>query len=285
VDRSIRARYDLILRVTIIRIVEILLAFAFLASANSSAQNIVLGALEDRPGYYAGDPNFRAVRAVFQKNGQDWQAFPSDRPDQDCLKKITSDYPAEATWTIAFDGKNLGQIKSHAPRDFKWYASVGQQEITGSGPVPTIGERSLDYAGWLDAPIYRPLVANSQPYFKDPESWKPVQLSGDMIILLRDQFRKKFPRVTNCENPDENVSKPWSYHDHDVKILKSYTSRNRWSIARLRLEEPHVYWRFANGVGRGETAPKLSECAESAHPQTAGHNYFSGRFPQANTRE
>lgn len=237
VDRSIRTAYGFIMRLTIIRVVEILLGFACCASVNSFGQNIVLGVLEDHQGWYAGEPNFRAVRVVFKKNGPDWQPFPSGCPEQDCLKKIASDYPAEVAWTIGFDGNTLGQITSHAPREFKWYASVGQEEIAGSGPVPTIGERSPEFGGQLEAQIYRPLVANSQPYFKDPESWKPAQLSGDMITILREQFRKKFAKVINCENPDENVSKPWSYRDQDVKILKSYSSRKGWSIARLRLEE------------------------------------------------
>jgi hypothetical protein len=214
-----------------------LIPFAAFCSVRTLGQQIVLGVLEDNPGHYSGDPNPRAVRAVFKKNGPDWEPFPSHCPDQDCLKKIASNYPGEVTWTVAFDGKNLGQVTANTPKEYGWYSSVGQEEITSKGPVPTIGERSSDFAGWPDAPVYRPLMAISQPYFKDPESWKPAQLSSDLSTLLRGQFRKKFPKVTNCESPDENVPNPWSYRDQNIKILKSYSARNGWSIARLRLEE------------------------------------------------
>jgi hypothetical protein len=224
------------MRIAAVRIVLILSACAVAVSANGFGQSIVVGVLEDRPGHYAGDQNFRAVRAVFKKNGPDWQPFPSYCPDQDCLKRIASNYPAEATWTVAFDGRNLGQITTRTPKEYKWYSSVGQAEIT-SGPVPAVGERAAEFAGWLEVPVFRPIVTNSQPYFKDPESWKPAHLSSDLVSLLRERFRKKFPEVTNCENADENAAKPWSYRDQDVKILKSYSSRKGWSIARVRLEE------------------------------------------------
>ena len=221
---------------TLARLTWIVVAFACCTPAISSAQNVVLGVLEDQSGWYAGDPNFRTVRVIFKKIGQDWLPFPSDCPDQDCLKRIASSYPSAMTWTIAFDGKNLGQITSRAPKEFKWYASVGQEEITSVGSVPTIGERSSEFENGNDEPAFRPLVANSQPYFKDPDVWKPTQLSSDFVGLLREQFRKKFPSAENCANPDENVPKPWPYADDDIKVLKSYSSRNGWSISRLELE-------------------------------------------------
>jgi len=97
---------------------------------NVFGQQILLGVLEDNPGHYAGEPNFRTVRLVFEKKGDDWQPFSSDCRDQACLKTITSTYPSEVTWTITFDGKNVGQVTGRTPTDFAWYASVGQQEIT-----------------------------------------------------------------------------------------------------------------------------------------------------------
>jgi hypothetical protein len=206
-------------------------------SATALGQEVVLGVLEDSHGWYAGEPNFRAVRVVFRKVGMDWKPFPSDCADQRCLKTVAANYPHEMKWTITFDGKNLGPITSHTPSEFKWYAAVGQQEIGGTGHVPTVGKQSSEFGGYTEAAVYRPLVANSQPFFRDPESWKPAHPSGDLVALLRKQFRKKFPEAMNCENPDENVAKPWSYRDEDVKILKSYSSRKGWSISHVRLEE------------------------------------------------
>lgn len=215
----------------------VLALFLCSTSVSGSGQSVILGVLEDNQGHFAGEPNFRTVRVVFQKKGLHWQAFQSNCPDSSCLKTIASKYPPEVTWTIAFDGRNVGQVTSRAPQEFRWYSSVGQQDITRKGPIPTIGERSSEFGGFTDAAVYRPLVANSQPYFKDPQMWKPVHLPTGLVGLLRNHFRKKFPEVANCANPDENVAKPWHYRDEDIRILKSYTSKNNWSTVQLRLEE------------------------------------------------
>ena len=64
-----------------------------------------------------------------------------------------------------------------------------------------------------------------------------MQPSTDLVRLLRQQFRKKFPTVSNCANPNENVDKPWLYRDEDIRILKAYSSKDAWTVARVQLEE------------------------------------------------
>jgi hypothetical protein len=60
----------------------------------SSAQNVVLGVLEENRGHYAGEPNYRAVRVIFEKKVDEWLAFRSDCNNQACLKAVTSSYPS-----------------------------------------------------------------------------------------------------------------------------------------------------------------------------------------------
>lgn len=218
--------------------IGVILIFLALSSsvAQAAEQNVILGVLEDVPGVYAGEPNSYRVRVLFQKNGENWQAFPSKCSDQSCLKIVSEQYPSKVAWTIAFDGRKLGKVTAQTPKEFKFYSHIGLQEVTG-GSVPTIGKRSAEYSGFTDAQVYRPLVANSQPYFMDPESWKPSRLSTDVIRLLREEFRKKFPTVENCTNPDENIAKAWLYRNEDIKILKAYSSKNSWSVVRLQLAE------------------------------------------------
>ncbi|PYV94453.1 MAG: hypothetical protein DMG86_23215 [Acidobacteria bacterium] len=62
-------------------------------------------------------------------------------------------------------------------------------------------------------------------------------MSNDVTRILRKHFREKFPTVSNCTNPDENVAKPWPYLDEDIKIVKAYSSKTAWSVARVQLEE------------------------------------------------
>jgi len=39
----------------------------------------------------------------------------------------------------------------------------------------------------------------------------------------------------NCKNPDENIPRPWMYHDEDIKAGKTYTSNKDWSLVELSL--------------------------------------------------
>jgi hypothetical protein len=219
----------------IVRTMLIVLAFVAIAP-KAVAQKPVLGVLEDVPGVYFGEPNVRMVRTVFRKNGRDWSAFRSDCPNQACLKAIASVFPRTVTWNIGFDGRALGQITGRTPNEFKFYAHVGLQEITSGAPIPTIGKRSPEFGGYTGASVYRPLIANSQPYAKDPDGWKPAPLSPELIRLFRQQFRQRFPKLCKSSE-DETKLESFPYHDEDVVIVKAYASSKGWRIARLRLSD------------------------------------------------
>ena len=128
----------------------------WVGTSNDRQSDVILGVLEDHPGEHAGDPNFWRVRAVFEKKGSEWQAFPNPCHDVQCLKTLPREYPKEVTWTIAFDGKNLGQLTARTTPEFRTYDSVGDEEITSSAPVPTVGRRLKGNSGFLFSPAYRP---------------------------------------------------------------------------------------------------------------------------------
>lgn len=203
---------------------------------NSSAQNTILGVLEENKGHYVGEPNYRDVRVIFQKNGDVWQAFQSDCNDQACLKAVTSSYPSAVKWTVAFDGKNVGQVAARTPADFRWYSDVGQQVITSTGPVPTIGARSPEFGGYTEAVVYRPLVANSKQYFSDPDRWKPVLPSLELTALLQQAFRTRFPKLCRTSEADQSKLERFAYRDDEVKIVKAYASGSGPLVARLHVK-------------------------------------------------
>lgn len=202
---------------------------------NAADLTTLLGALEELPGSYAGQPNFRSVRVLFQKNGRDWQSFPSNCPDSACLKTIPTQYPREIAWTVGFTGKAVGQVTGRTPNEFKFYSDVGLQEITSKGPVPTVGKRSAEYGDFSGYPVFRPLIASSQRSFVDPESWKPSRLSTKITTALRVEFRRRFPNVSNCTKEDDSTEKPWQYRDEEIRINKSSTSSLGWALAQVFL--------------------------------------------------
>jgi len=200
-----------------------------------SAQTTIVGVLEDVPGVYAGEANFRGVRIAFHKNGGDWRPFPSNCPDQKCLRSVSSSYPHQVNWTVTFDGKKVGELTGRTPKEFQFYSHIALQEITSRGPVPSIGKKSQEFSGFLETAVYRPLITSSQSYFADPDTWKPSALPSDLVRLVRREFRLKFPKVTNCANPDENVARRWRYPDDNIKVTKVYSSRTKWFVAQVFL--------------------------------------------------
>jgi hypothetical protein len=215
----------------------VLLAFACVTlTPTLGAQTTFLGALEDVPGVYTDEPNSYAVRVLFEKDGGEWKALPSDCPDQSCLRTISSSYPREVIWTVTFDGRNLGRITGKTPKEFKFYSHVGLQEITSSGSVPVVGKRSPHYGGFTDQSVYRPLVTNSQPYFQDPELWSPAQLRAELIEILKKKFRQTFPKLCKASDADETKLISYAYDDEDIKSVKAYVSKRGWTVAQLHLE-------------------------------------------------
>jgi hypothetical protein len=196
---------------------------------------IILGVLEDVPSHYVGESPSRAVRVVFQKQGREWHPFPSSCEDQPCLKVISSKFPPSIIWNIGFSGRTLGQVTATTPKDFEYDSSVGLQKITSKTPIPTIGNISVEFAGYLGSPVRRPLIANSRPYFKDPDAWKPSPPSPDHAAAVRLAFRKKFPKVSNCTAQDTSTATPWPYRDADLNINKSYSSNKGWSAMQIVL--------------------------------------------------
>lgn len=214
------------------RILVFTLFFCF-SSIAEQKQTVLVGVLEEFP--ETGTPSVRVVRVMFQKIGIDWKSLPSHCSDQACLKTISTHYPVEVAWTIAFDGRKLGEVTGHTVKKVQSYAEIGRQDIVG-GTVPTIGKRSGEYGGVWDTAVYRPLVVVSQPNFKDPEAWKPAVPNQNLLDRLRKQFRKHYPSLCRIENTEDTIKSPWLYPDKNIKVTQAYSSQKGWSIAGLRLD-------------------------------------------------
>jgi hypothetical protein len=216
------------------RIFLIFLTTYLLAPA-SVAQTIFLGALEDVTTNTSPQRHFFAVRVLFHKQGHRWIALPNDCSNQSCLKDSPSKYPAELRWNIGFDGRSLGSVTAHTPREFRLYAHIGLQNIPNSERVPTIGKRSVQFGGFAEEALFRPLVANSKPFLEDPDAWKPLHPGEDFVGLVRGGFSLKYPKLCK-QTADETDLEPLPYKNIEIQIVKAYVSNKRWRIAQVHLQ-------------------------------------------------
>ncbi|HLY97750.1 MAG TPA: hypothetical protein VKT33_01665 [Candidatus Angelobacter sp.] len=202
----------------------------------SSGQTVILGVLEDFPGSPPEYPGHRSVRVVFRKNEHDWQSYFNACSARDCRNKTATDYPVEMRWTITFDGRNLGQLSSHMSKQLEFDSSKGEQQIASEGSVPTIGNRLSEFGTFLNDTAYRPLVAVSQPYFKDPDMWKRTHLSADMATLAFRDFHKKLPKLCKTDAKSESGVSPFPYRNTDLKTGKVYASKAGWLLIELKID-------------------------------------------------
>jgi len=232
-------RLRIVIQVTLLHLLALSGSYAKaqqVTTTKAQQDNVILGVLEDGPGKSPDQSDIWFVRVVFEKDGDNWRAFPTQTKSYHDLPTLTGSYPKEVTWTIAFDGRNLGKITSQTQQQYRYYSEIGMEYITSHGPVPSVGKKSADYAGFfLVSPVYRPLVAVSQPNFSDPEQWKRAVLAPELIAAARQQFRNKFPKVSNCKNPEENILRLWKYRDEDIHVTKAYSSKDGWSLIEMNL--------------------------------------------------
>jgi hypothetical protein len=212
--------------------------------AATTSTEIYLGVLEERPGSMEGESSRRVVRATFRKHGAEWRALDA-----------ASGAPNEMSWTIASRGADLGALTSRGPAATAMSADVGMQEIDADQTVPTVGERSAEFAGWAGAAVYRPLVAVSQPNFADPEAWTARDLDAGETQRLIRAFRAQFPAASNCVSPEANVAAPWAYTDADIAHGGALASSQGWVVANATLTN----YRCDGPPSMGEATPFTSQ--------------------------
>ncbi len=215
-------------------------------AATTTSTEIYLGVLEERPGSMEGEASRRVVRALFHKDGAEWRALDA-----------ASGAPNEMSWTIASRGAELGALTSRGPAATAMISDVGIQEIDADQTVPTVGERTAEFAGWAGTDIYRPLVAVSQPNVADPDAWTARALDAGETQRLVQAFRAQFPSITNCVSPEANVPQPWAYTDADIDLThaNAIASSQGWVVANTVLAN----YRCDGPLGSGEASPFVTQ--------------------------
>jgi hypothetical protein len=202
----------------------------------ASVAPLYLGVLEDRPGSTTSEANRFMVRVAFEKDAAGWKSLDPKCSEEACLATGPAAFPKETDWTIALHGESKGAVKAATPAKWGYYSDAGSQDVAAGVAPPTVGERATDFAGWADAPVYRPLVAVSAPNVSDPDKWTSAPLTPAAQTALLLAFRTQFANVQNCKSPEENVAKPITYKDADIAVSNTFASAKGWSIASANLK-------------------------------------------------
>jgi len=211
------------------------LALLFSCAFAASAQAVILGVLEDVPPASAGDTDKPAVRVMFRFENGKWIAFPSDCQNEECLRKVVAEYPASVQWSIGLNGHEIAKLSSQTPKQFDFYAHVGLQDLDDPLHAPRIGSKSEKFGGFSGEAVYRPLVANSEPFFSDPDQWRESPVPAEIKIALRRAFRRENPRLCKQDQTNETKSVPFPYTDTQVRITKALRSKDGIWISELHL--------------------------------------------------
>lgn len=181
----------------------------------------------------------RLVMPAFQKKRADWQS-------------ISSFAPLQMKWTVAFDGKKLGEIETCANTSEGGADQISSETsrakqiiVTPNANIPSVGEPSVRFTGvssleGLKA-VRRPLVVVSKPYYRDPDGWKRVRLPNEIAALVRAGFRSQFPHVDRCEK-EAVAEHDWKYPDSAITLPVAYASNKNSYLVGVTLKAGDCGW-------------------------------------------
>lgn len=197
--------------------VYLCMLIALSSTAWATDEEILLGMVEDVPGVMADESHTTKVRALFSYQGNHWQAFKCDAENYTCLESINSNYPRKVSWYVGLDGRQIGEVVAKTPRRFKSYSHIGLQNII-EGNAPVIGKSSHEFSGFGGELVRRPLVALSKPNFQDPQKWKRLRPTPELIKQALQVMRNYAPAV--CEEGGDETSSliAYNYGKDDINV-------------------------------------------------------------------
>lgn len=197
-----------------------------LCAQTPSGETIYVGVLDDAReemvNWKPGVAHERVVRPFFEKTPNGWKGLVN--------------LPPHMTWTVAFDGKNLGTVTTES-------SSAGftlvQKILTPQSDTPSVGAPSQQFAGLLgdggQTKVRRPLMVVSKPYFHDPDGWKRTKLMDEIAVLVRKAFRRDYPRVDRCKD-EEIAQRNWKFPDSALSFPIAYSSNKHSFLVEASLD-------------------------------------------------
>lgn len=210
----------------------------FLCHTTAYAKDTILIGVLEQP-QSCGEKKSLSARILFHKDGDKWRSLgvsagsiPSNTWDIKSIK-----------WTIAFDGKNIGNVHIEEPTENKkykndwFYHRDKLNKITYPSP-PQVKNKSQSFAGWCGAPDIRPLVVVSKPNFSDPEKWKAFEPPSKYKETLYPFLKIAVGRSNSvrCEYEPDYHSVPYDFKPQDTVLYKSYRSSTSKELISIGLD-------------------------------------------------
>lgn len=207
---------------------SLVIMLGFLGQPQGAAGEVVLGVLE-QPQCTQNPPI--AVRALFVKRGRDWLALTSQEASQGVS--------LPDAWTVGFDGRSLGTVKTSDPGFQTEYAWTFPRDrlllLTPGQSLPDVGNKQRKFGGWCETPGRRPLVLVSHPAVRDPDRWKPYRPVDAIRARLFAEFKTQAGSASTCPG-DSDAPKPLAYSSQDLVFFPSYQDRYGRKLVSLGLD-------------------------------------------------
>ena len=220
-----------------------LVCAAQLVNSTSESEKVYVGILDDaREEIWRGKTGVidrRIVMPAFEKSDSEWRT-------------VTCFRPPKVKWTVAFDGKTLGQIESQASPDEgnadqinSNFSRAKQIILTSFADVPTVGKASQEFTGVSSllglTTVRRPLVVVSKPYYSDPDHWKRALLPEEIAQIVRQAFRRQYPHVDRCEQ-EQIAERDWKFPDSALVVVTAYASNKNSYLVAVSLNAGDCGW-------------------------------------------
>src|SRR6266481_6418492 len=144
------------------------------------------------------------------------------------------------TWTVAFDGKEVGKVESEPIQPTSLENVSGPINIhsilTPPAGIPMIGKPDGRFSGNYGRETRRPLVVVSQPNFTDPDQWKPRDAPDEVVSHARAKLRTVLNHLRQCDSSGEAVKTDWNYPDAEVRVAKSWGSNKGAFILETKFQ-------------------------------------------------
>src|SRR5260370_2412082 len=175
----------------------------------------------------------RIIVPAFEKDASGW--------------KIVRELKEKVKWTVAFDGKKLGEVESQPgsapevivqpnPVESSGYTHEVHTILTHSDKVPAIGRPARKFSGAFGGLVRRPLVVVSRPNFQDPDQWKRATLPMELVQPVHEGFRQSYPHVRQCDKEGEPLQRDWQVPYSELNIVGTYGSNKGSLLVQTQLQ-------------------------------------------------